>query len=296
MRFGNQNLFVSTRYVLYLPHWPDDAMNQCTFYTLHKCRRISFALFFSLHSTLLVHFCMVRSKRHWAEKNPNKTSPNKKEDEAGLTPEAGSIQPIASFGEGGSKVAAADSVPPPSAVPVKPTEVDEMTRKTSSPAAGEKRPAEAEAAAVSDAPSSSAQPVSGERHLPQKKRKVEIGVEADSAGAVTAAGVKAPTAAAPSASSAVGSAAKKDGVHQQSDGKWSAAVMHTDGQLYGVGASFDTEELATLALGAFRSILFNESRAAGGKISEAMVKQAREMARHAALAKGRSTSSGQKQK
>ena len=161
---------------------------------------------------------------------------------------------------------------------------------TTSPAAGEKRPAEAQAqAAVSDVPSSSAQPVSGERHLPQKKRKVEIGVEADSAGAGAAAGVKAPTAAAPSASSAVGSAAKKDGVHQQSDGKWSAAVMHTDGQLYGVGASFDTEELATLALGAFRSILFNESRAAGGKISEAMVKQAREMARHAALAKGRST-------
>ena len=202
----------------------------------------------------------------------------------------------------------------PTAAPVKPTKVDE--KKTTSPVAGEKRPAEAEATAVSGAPSSSAQP-SGERHLPQKKRKVEIDAEAASVGAgarvepkaaapkaatatsttqSAAPTTTAPTAAAAPASTAASPASKKDGIRQESDGKWSAAVLHTDGQSYGLGATFDTKELATLALGAFRSTLANESRAAGGRISESMVKQAREMARHAVLAKGRNQGGGQKQK
>ena len=203
----------------------------------------------------------------------------------------------------------------PAAAPAKSiTKAD--AKKTTSPVAGEKRPAEAEATAVSGEPSSSAQP-SGERHLPQKKRKVEIDTEAASAGPVAGAEPKAAapkaaaatsttqsaaptttasTAAAAPASSAASPASKKDGIHQESDGKWSAAVLHTDGQSYGLGATFDTKELATLALGAFRSTLANESRAAGGRISESMVKQAREMARHAALAKGRNQGSGQKQK
>ena len=70
--------------------------------------------------------------------------------------------------------------------------------------------------------------------------------------------------------------------------------MHTDGRSYQLGACFETHELATLALGAFRSTLANESRAAGGRISEAMVKQAREMAHHAVLAKSEKDASDQK--
>ena len=336
-----------------------------------RCKFISFASLPSLNLILPSHeFIYVRSKRHWAEKNPDKTSPKK--DEAVARPEAGSIQPIASFGDGGSKVAVAAAssekdegnvvddniIPPPpppaktttsdaapttatktatipavkapaqqaaapsagkvpAAAPAKPiTKVDEK-KTTTSPVAGEKRPAEAEATAVSGAPSSSSQP-SGERHLPQKKRKVEIDAEAASAEAGPGAGVEpkaapsqaaaatsttqsaaptttASTAAAAPASSAASPSTKKDGIHQESDGKWSAAVLHTDGQSYGLGATFDTKELATLALGAFRSTLANESRAAGGRISESMVKQAREMARHAALAKGRNQGSVQKQ-
>ena len=197
----------------------------------------------------------------------------------------------------------------PAAAPTKPiSKVDE--KKTTSPVAGEKRPAEAEATAVSGAPSSSAQPSRG-GHLPQKKRKVEIDTEAASAEAGPGAGVE-PKAAAPKAAAATSTtqsaaptttaptaatpSTKMDGIHQESDGKWSAAVLHSDGQSYGLGTTFDTKELATLALGAFRSTLTNESRAAGGRISESMVKQAREMARHAALAKGRGKGSGQKQK
>ena len=306
-------------------------------------------------------FIYVRSKRHWAEKNPNKTSPKEEKDEAVARPEAGSIQPIASFGDGGGKVAAAAAaspeknqgkvdnsiIPPPppattaasDAAPTAATKVVAIpavkapaqqaadggpgkvpaaapaksitkadAKKTTSPVAGEKRPAEAEATAVSGEPSSSAQP-SGERHLPQKKRKVEIDTEAASAGPVAGAEPKAAAPKAAAATSTTQSAAptttaptaatpstKMDGIHQESDGKWSAAVLHSDGQSYGLGTTFDTKELATLALGAFRSTLANESRAAGGKISENMVKQAREMARHAALAKGRGKGSGQKQK
>ena len=77
---------------------------------------------------------------------------------------------------------------------------------------------------------------------------------------------------------------KKDGIRQDPDGKWSASALHSDDQSYDLGASFDTPELATLALGAFRSTLANESRAAGGRISDEMVTQARLMARQAVSA------------
>ena len=73
---------------------------------------------------------------------------------------------------------------------------------------------------------------------------------------------------------------------KKKDGKWSASALHSDDQSYDLGASFDTPELATLALGAFRSTLANESRAAGGRISEPMVTQARLMARQAVSAAG----------
>ena len=179
---------------------------------------------------------------------------------------------------------------PPSVVPKK----DGENNRTDPPAAGEKRPAAA--AGVSDGPSSSAT-TSGDGHLPQKKRKVEIHVEPTGAGtgpkAVPTKSADSTTTTSTSATTAPAAAAstttKKDGIHQESDGQWSASVLHTDGQSYGLGTLFDTKEKATLALGAFRSTLANESRAAGGRISEAMVKQARVMAQHAILAKGRSS-------
>lgn len=321
-----------------------------------------------LHLQLHLFGLGFGSKRHWAERNP-------KRDEA-VTPEAGSIRPIALGG--GNKTGAVPSsaektkkdeevdegngnVPPPrpaktatsdapagtemaagpavqasaqptaaapagkspAAAPVtsRPAKDAAEKKTTASPVAGEKRPAgaEAEAAVSADGPSSSASSsahASGRGHPSQKKRKVEIFGEAADAGAGAGAGVgagpkapptktaaatgttqdAAPTTAAPTVVTGAAPSAKKDGIHQESDGKWSAAVLHTDGQSYGLGATFDTQELATLALGAFRSTLANESRAAGGRISEAMVKQAREMARHAVLAKGRKkSSSGQKQ-
>ena len=75
----------------------------------------------------------------------------------------------------------------------------------------------------------------------------------------------------------------KDGIRQDPDGKWSASILHSDDQSYDLGTSFDTPGLATLALGAFRSTLANESRAAGGRISDGMVTQARWMARQAVV-------------
>ena len=223
-----------------------------------------------------------------------------------------SVRPTAAAGGGAGES--------PAAAPVTSQPAKDAAEKktTASPVAGEKRPAEAEveAAVSADGPSSSASAsahASGEGHLPQKKRKVEIFGEAADAGAGAGVGAgpkapptktaaatgttqdAAPTTAAPTVVTAAAPSAKEDGIHQESDGKWSAAVLHTDGQSYGLGATFDTQELATLALGAFRSTLANESRAAGGKISAAMVKQAREMARHAVLAKGRNQGSVQKQ-
>ena len=75
----------------------------------------------------------------------------------------------------------------------------------------------------------------------------------------------------------------KDGIRQDPGGKWSASILHSNDQSYDLGASFDTPGLATLALGAFRSTLANESRAAGGRISDEMVTQARWMARQAVV-------------
>ena len=78
--------------------------------------------------------------------------------------------------------------------------------------------------------------------------------------------------------------AKRDGIRQDPDGRWSASALHSDGRSYDLGASFDAPGLAALALGAFRSTLANESRAAGGRISGPMVTQARWMARQAVSA------------
>ena len=94
----------------------------------------------------------------------------------------------------------------------------------------------------------------------------------------------APSVAPPTPPPTIPPPVKEDGICQDPDGKWSASALHSDGQSYDLGASFDTPELATLALGAFRSTLANESRAAGGTISEQMATQARLMARQAVSA------------
>jgi len=214
------------------------------------------------------------------------------------------VAPVGGSGTCSGSGASVGTVAKPSVEPTK----DAEERKAPVAVAREKR--SAAAAAIPDASSPTNAPGG---HLPQKKRKVKIEEDgSEGAGTTTQLSASdvcpsAPTEAitirstptfsapmTPSVPSAAGSSVKKEGIRQECDGKWSASVLHTDGRSYQLGACFETHELATLALGAFRSTLANESRAAGGRISEAMVKQAREMAHHAVLAKSEKGASDQK--